>query len=79
MKTWEEAANVHITVANKVVDAFRKSGRNVKIKRCFEVKKEDVNDEIDLVVSLGGDGTFLKTASMIPDDRVPLLGINTDP
>ena len=27
-----EAANVHITVADKVIDAFRESGRDVKIK-----------------------------------------------
>jgi len=40
---------------------------------------EDISDEIDLVVSLGGDGTFLKTSSMVPDSEKPILGINTDP
>ena len=30
-------------------------------------------------MSLGGDGTFLKTASMINSDRVPIFGVNTDP
>jgi len=31
----------------------------------------------DLVVTLGGDGTFLKTASYI-DNEIPILGLNTD-
>jgi len=31
----------------------------------------------DLIVTLGGDGTFLKTASYIDDDT-PILGLNTD-
>lgn len=29
MKTWAEAANVHITVADKVIEAFKESGRDV--------------------------------------------------
>ena len=34
---------------------------------------------MDLVLSLGGDGTFLKTASMMNDRSLPILGVNTDP
>jgi len=32
-----------------------------------------------LVISLGGDGTYLRTSSMMVDSTIPLLGINTDP
>jgi len=32
MKTWAEAANVHITVADKVIEAFKESGREVRVK-----------------------------------------------
>eukprot|EP00743_Colponemidia_sp_Colp-15_P007294 GILK01007877.1.p1 GENE.GILK01007877.1~~GILK01007877.1.p1 ORF type:complete len:366 (+),score=34.25 GILK01007877.1:49-1098(+) len=46
-----------------------------------EVKDLEVEttqiESVDLVVSLGGDGTFLKAASLIRD-QTPLLGINTD-
>ncbi len=35
--------------------------------------------ERDMIFSLGGDGTFLKTASMIKDNTLPVLGVNTDP
>ena len=31
------------------------------------------------MLSLGGDGTFLKTASMIKNRQMPILGVNTDP
>lgn len=31
----------------------------------------------DLVLSVGGDGTFLKTASFIGSENIPILGINT--
>jgi len=37
MKTWAEAANVHITVADKIIEAFRRSGREVKIKQDYQL------------------------------------------
>ena len=41
---------------------------------------EDISDpNIELILSLGGDGTFLKTASMIKNRHMPILGVNTDP
>lgn len=38
----------------------------------------DGNDfEADMVLSMGGDGTFLKAASQVGDKNIPILGINT--
>ncbi len=37
----------------------------------------DFQTGIDMVFSIGGDGTFLKTVSYIRDSQVPILGINT--
>ena len=75
-----EAANVHITVADQVIEAFRQSGRTVNVKQDYQLEEEDLEDpEIELILSLGGDGTFLKTASMIKDRHMPILGVNTDP
>ena len=31
----------------------------------------------DMVISIGGDGTFLKAASRVRDQNIPMLGINT--
>lgn len=36
----------------------------------------DENEMIDFAVSVGGDGTFLTTASIIGDRNIPILGIN---
>lgn len=37
----------------------------------------DIKNGMDLVVSVGGDGTFLKCVRYIKDSGVPILGINT--
>ncbi len=34
-------------------------------------------DHIDLALSIGGDGTFLRTAAVIGSRNIPILGINT--
>jgi len=74
----EEAANIHITVADAIIEKVKLSGRDVKVKRDYQLVAEDFVER-DMIFSLGGDGTFLKTASMIKDNTLPVLGVNTDP
>lgn len=38
---------------------------------------EGNNFTADMALSIGGDGTFLKTASRVGDKEIPILGINT--
>ena len=38
---------------------------------------KDFSSGIDLAISMGGDGTFLKTVSYIRNSGVPIMGINT--
>jgi NAD+ kinase len=38
---------------------------------------KDFHKGIDLTISVGGDGTFIKSVSFIRDSGVPILGINT--
>ena len=38
---------------------------------------QPIND-VDLVVTVGGDGTLLQ-ASHLMDDKIPVLGVNSDP
>ena len=43
----------------------------------YEIKtKSDVRPETDLVLSMGGDGTFLSTAHVVADIGLPILGVN---
>jgi len=37
---------------------------------------EDLNDDIDFIISLGGDGTLLDTVTFVRDKQIPVLGIN---
>lgn len=37
----------------------------------------DFHSGIDLMISLGGDGSFLKSVRLVRDSQVPILGINT--
>lgn len=38
---------------------------------------KDRNFHTDLVISIGGDGTFLRTAAKIGNKQIPILGVNT--
>ncbi len=40
------------------------------------VPEDWFGQELDLVVSLGGDGTMLRTVSLVAEDDVPILGVN---
>ena len=37
---------------------------------------EELADGVDLAVSLGGDGTMLRTVDLVAGDEVPVLGVN---
>ena len=37
----------------------------------------DLDSDLDLMISIGGDGTFLRTLNIIRDKGIPVLGINT--
>ncbi len=47
----------------------------------MDIRVADVFDgnnfEVDMVLSMGGDGTFLKAASHVGNKNIPILGINT--
>jgi NAD+ kinase len=39
-------------------------------------KQEDLDSSIDCIISLGGDGTMLDTATLVRDKKIPVMGIN---
>jgi len=39
--------------------------------------KEILKDNYDFLISVGGDGTILRAASIIADSNIPIIGINT--
>ena len=64
-------------------------GKEVTMKKDLELRPDDINDK-DILITLGkfckiillwlgGDGTYLRCASVIKSRNIPILGINTDP
>ncbi len=39
-------------------------------------KHEELNASIDCIISLGGDGTMLDSATLVRDKKIPVMGIN---
>jgi NAD+ kinase len=39
-------------------------------------ESDDLDDSIEFIISLGGDGTLLDTVSLVRDKNIPVLGIN---
>lgn len=46
-------------------------------KISFFSSSDDLPDDITVILSIGGDGTFLETITIIKDKDIPVLGINT--
>jgi NAD+ kinase len=44
--------------------------------QCFSSYKE-LDRNIDFLISIGGDGTFLDTLSLVRDTKIPVIGINS--
>src|SRR6516164_3127068 len=42
----------------------------------LRVGSEDLREGLDIAVSLGGDGTMLRTVDLLSDTGVPILGVN---
>lgn len=74
--------NLHKAVENKVVNCFRENGVEVKL-----VNRLTINPDLlrwtDILVPVGGDGTFLLAASraspLFIENSVPIVGFNSDP
>lgn len=74
--------NLHKKVEQKVVDSFSQLGVEVKVVNRITINKELLR-WTDLIVPVGGDGTFLLAASRATpffiQNSVPIVGFNSDP
>lgn len=59
-------------------DFFNQFYSSIKIPYQFSTFNcpEDLDEDIDCLISLGGDGTLLDTVTFIQDKGIPVLGIN---
>jgi NAD+ kinase len=54
----------------------RDAGITPSVTGTFE-SHDDIPHDVQLMFSMGGDGTFLKTVAIIQDSGIPIAGINT--
>lgn len=68
-----------IEYINSVKDSLEKKGITSQVYKggidYTEVK--NLSDDVDLIIVLGGDGTFLGTSRAVVEKNIPILGINT--
>lgn len=70
----EKGAILHINEAfYKLTKTLIPQGAEVHIYKSYE----DVLGKIDLMITIGGDGTLLEAVTIIRDMPIPVLGINT--
>lgn len=77
---WERLLNrytVHQDCVRSVEHVLQNVGINYSRIGREELHRGLIEDK-DLIIAVGGDGTILNTASFL-DDRIPILGVNSDP
>ncbi len=67
--------HVDVLLCEDLYDAILEK-KQVLPSKYTVIKKSDTNFDADLAFSVGGDGTFLKTAEAIADRNIPIMGIN---
>lgn len=78
INNWMDATNTHFEIADRFESVMRSRVGKLSVTQEWPLTVDDTRGK-SLVVSLGGDGTYLRTSSMIDDPNVALLGVNTDP
>lgn len=71
-----DTLNAH-QVEISVSEAFSKSRYAPHFEGFNRFSRVSGSDQFDFVLSLGGDGTFLETLTLVGPTEIPILGINT--
>ena len=61
----------NLEVSRKIATYIRSKGAKAQI-----LKKGDSFDGVEVVLVLGGDGTMIRTATMLGKENIPLVGVN---
>jgi NAD+ kinase len=69
--------NWQIVLHEELKTQLLKKGFPCESNNSFSSYADFQHGNIDMVFSIGGDGTFLKTVTFIRDSNVPIIGINT--
>ncbi len=70
----EKAEELAVWLMKKGFRVYSTPGQSL-VRGCHHVNRKTL-DEIDWVITLGGDGTYLRAVSMLQGRQVPILGVN---
>jgi NAD+ kinase len=74
-----------IAVVKDIVEWCRRHGVEIRAQAemasnigcpAFNLKDGEIQDDVDLLVALGGDGTMLGAARIVGSSQIPVLGVN---
>ena len=68
---------IHVASRDHVEKALKSRGIETKLVNRFEYTDDNI-DWADVIVTSGGDGTFLMAATKVYSDK-PIIGVNSDP
>ena len=77
LETLKRSAGIQQATLERTHEALDRAGIAHELYYRAELTPESIADK-DLVVSVGGDGTFLEASHTVPEE-VPMLGVNSDP
>ncbi len=67
--------NIRCVIYYPFMETIKSSFTQISNAQVFH-RSEDLDDSIDFVISLGGDGTLLDTVTLVRNKNIPVLGIN---
>lgn len=70
-----EQVNNKLFIHERFYNKIKSKVRITKDIECFNTK-EELKIGADILISLGGDGTFLETLPIVMDSEIPIIGIN---
>ncbi len=76
-EAFQESHQIQQNTIQTVQNALCTSGAEINMVYRSEITESVINSA-DLVISVGGDGTFLETSHYITDST-PIIGVNSDP
>ena len=71
-----ESEKFDYLVYDEFFELLKKRDINLSSNSIFS-SYEDLKDKADFLISIGGDGTYLNTISLVRDTGIPIIGINT--
>src|SRR5829696_4760128 len=67
--------NIKAVIYSPFFETIRSCVKNVTAVQVFHTAN-DLDETIDFLISIGGDGTMLDTVTLVRKQNIPVLGIN---